>query len=109
MLYVNPYDCKQPATSLSTWVIEMDQPETVQSIQVSVVDNTIDETEGTEVQRDLTELPALLQMPQCKWGQQRMLAKLLFPPGQIDVLSEVSRKGKAVHLSILMLPLQRLL
>lgn len=50
MLYVNPFDCKQPATSLSTWVIEMDQPETVYSIQVSVVDDTIDETEGVALQ-----------------------------------------------------------
>ena len=50
MLYVNPFDCKQPATSLSTWVIEMDQPETVFSIQVSVVDDTIDETEGAVLQ-----------------------------------------------------------
>lgn len=46
MLYVNPYDCKQPATPLSTWVIELDQPETVHSIQVSVVDGTINEEEG---------------------------------------------------------------
>lgn len=46
MLYVNPYNCQQPATSLATWVIEMDQPETVYSIQVSVVENTISETGG---------------------------------------------------------------
>ena len=41
MLYVDPFNCKQPATSLSTWVIELDQPETVYSIQVSVVDGTM--------------------------------------------------------------------
>lgn len=46
MLYVDPYECKQPATSLSTWVIELDQPETVQSIQVSVVEGTLNEEEG---------------------------------------------------------------
>lgn len=43
MLFVNPYDCEAPATTEATWVIELDEPETVYSFQLAVTDpNMID-------------------------------------------------------------------
>lgn len=43
MLFVNPYDCEAPATTEATWVIELDESETVYSFQLAVTDaNMID-------------------------------------------------------------------
>lgn len=47
MLFANPYDCERAATTASTWVIELDAPETVYSFQVAVVDANDIGTLGT--------------------------------------------------------------
>ncbi len=48
MLYANPFDdgCKEAAVSTSTWVIEMEQPETIYSFQMTAVPNTVVNGEG---------------------------------------------------------------
>ena len=38
MLFANPFDCEKAATNASTWVIAMEQPETVFSFQIAVTD-----------------------------------------------------------------------